>query len=261
MSAARPTLVMLPGTLCDARLFARQRHGLRHAADVRLIDYRDLQPRRGAASPADWVRQLLARLPATFSLAGFSLGGIWALEILRQAPERVERLAMIASNAQGASAKGKRNSRRQKQLWRQRGAGPLAVLGRGLPNYFHHEADRRRHRPLLGRMALATPARSALAQFALAGSRPEGLATLASFEGPTLIVSGAKDRLCPPRWQQAMATARPESRWLELARTGHFVPLEAGSRLTAALQQWLESPGAAASTPTATHRLASTRLV
>jgi pimeloyl-ACP methyl ester carboxylesterase len=153
---------------------------------------------------------------------------------------------MIASNAQGASAKGKRNSRRQKRLWRQRGAGPLAVLGRGLPNYFHHEADRRRHLGLLGRMALATPTRSAFAQFALAGSRPEGLATLARFEGPTLIVSGAKDRLCPPRWQQAMATARPEARWLELARTGHFVPLEAGSRLTAALQQWLDSPVATA---------------
>jgi pimeloyl-ACP methyl ester carboxylesterase len=256
MTASRPTLVMLPGTLCDARLFARQRRGLRHAADVRLIDYRDLKPTRSAPGSAGWVGQLLARLPDKFSLAGFSLGGIWALEILRQAPERVERLAMIASNAQGASAKGKRNSRRQKRLWRQRGAGPLAVLGRGLPAYFHHEADRRRHLPLLRRMALATPARSALAQFALAGSRPEGLATLASFEGATLIVSGAKDRLCPPRWQQAMATARPEARWLEIARTGHFVPLEAGSRLSAAMLEWLQNPAATASTP-----MASTRIV
>lgn len=261
MNATRPTLVMLPGTLCDARLFARQRRGLRHAANVRLIDYRDLKPSRIAVSPAGWVRQLLSRLPATFSLAGFSLGGIWALEILRQAPERVERLAMIASNAQGASARGKRNSRRQKRLWRQRGAGPLAVLGRGLPNYFHHEADRRRHLGLLRRMALATPTRSAFAQFALAGSRPDGLATLARFEGATLIVSGAKDRLCPPRWQQAMAAARPDARWLEVARTGHFVPLEAGSRLTAALQQWLESPGVTATNRMAPAGIAATRIV
>ena len=238
---------MLPGTLCDRRLFGRQKRSLRHSHNIRLVDYRALQAARTPPARSRWVQRLLASLPEKFSLAGFSLGGLWALEILRQAPERVERLAMIASNAQGASPKGQRNSRIQRRLWRQPGAGPLAVLARGLPAYFHHTAARRRHQGLLRDMALATGRRSALAQFAWAGVRPDGLQTLAVFTGPVLIVSGARDRLCPPRWQQAMQQVNPAANWLALERVGHFVPLEAPSALTGALHRWLQTPGPAAS--------------
>jgi pimeloyl-ACP methyl ester carboxylesterase len=211
------------------------------------LDYRALKAARTQPARSRWVQRLLAGLPEKFSLAGFSLGGLWALEILRQAPERVERLAMIASNAQGASPKGQRNSRIQRRLWRQPGAGPLAVLARGLPTYFHHTAARLRHQGLLRDMALGTGRRSALAQFAWAGGRPESLQTLAEFTGPVLIVSGARDRLCPPRWQQAMQQANPAANWLALERVGHFVPLEAPSALTGALHRWLQTPGPAAS--------------
>lgn len=247
MTSGRTTLVMLPGTLCDRRLFGRQKRSLRHSHNIRLVDYRALQAARTQPARSRWVQRLLASLPEKFSLAGFSLGGLWALEILRQAPERVERLAMIASNAQGASPKGQRNSRIQRRLWRQPGAGPLAVLARGLPAYFHHTAARRRHQGLLRDMALGTGRRSALAQFAWAGGRPESLQTLAEFTGPVLIVSGARDRLCPPRWQQAMQQANPAANWLALERVGHFVPLEAPSALTGALHRWLQTPGPAAS--------------
>ena len=247
MTSSRNTLVMLPGTLCDRRLFGRQQRSLRNFHNVRLLDYRALQAARTQPARTRWVQRLLAGLPDRFSLAGFSLGGLWALEILRQAPGRVERLAMIASNAQGASPKGYRNSRIQRRLWRQPGAGPLAVLARGMPAYFHHTAARRRHQGLLRDMALGTGRQSALAQFAWAGSRPDSLQTLAEFTGPVLIVSGARDRLCPPRWQQAMQLASPAARWLELERVGHFVPLEAPSALTGALRQWLQTPCTAAS--------------
>ena len=242
MTSSRNTLVMLPGTLCDRRIFGRQKRSLRNSHNVRLVDYRQLKAARTQQALTGWVRRLLAGLPDRFSLAGFSLGGIWALEILRQAPWRVERLAMIASNAQGASPQGHRNSRVQSRLLRQPGAGPLAVLARGMPAYFHHAAVRRRHQGLLRDMALGTGRRSALAQFAWAGGRPEGLQTLAGFAGPVLIVSGARDRLCPPGWQQAMQQANPAANWLALDRVGHFVPLEAPSALTGALHQWLQTP-------------------
>ena len=107
---------MLPGTLCDRRLFGRQKRSLRHSHNIRLLDYRALKAARTQPARSRWVQRLLAGLPEKLSLAGFSLGGLWALEILRQAPERVERLAMIASNAQGASPKGQRNSRIQRRL-------------------------------------------------------------------------------------------------------------------------------------------------
>jgi len=246
MTSRRTTLVMLPGTLCDHRLFGRQKRSLRSLHDVRLLDYRALQAANTQHARARWVQRLLAGLPDSFSLAGFSLGGLWALEILRQAPDRVERLAMIASNAQGASPKGYRNSRIQRRLWRNRGAGPLAVMARGLPAYFHHAAACGRHLGLLRDMALSTAHRSALAQFSWAGRRPDGLQTLAEFTGPVLIVSGARDQLCPPRWQQAMQQANPAANWLELDRVGHFIPLEAPAALTGALHQWLRTPCPAA---------------
>ena len=111
MAKGLPTLVMLPGTLCDSRIFQRQKRALRGLADVRLVDYKHLKLGQ------TWLTQLLKSLPEKFSVAGFSLGGIWALELLRQAPERIERLAMLASNAQADSPKGRRNSRRLKRLW------------------------------------------------------------------------------------------------------------------------------------------------
>ena len=86
---ALPTLVMIPGSLCDGRVFQRQRRALRGVADVRVIDYRRL------TDIDQWAPQLLRILPPRFSVAGFSLGGLWALELLRLAPQRVERMAMI----------------------------------------------------------------------------------------------------------------------------------------------------------------------
>ena len=235
MADGLPTLVMIPGTLCDGRIFRRQKRALRGVADVRLVDYQSLKP--GGA----WLAQLLKTLPEKFSVAGFSLGGIWALELLRQAPARVERLAMLASNAQAASPKGRRNSRRLTRLWTQPGAGPQAVLRRAMPAYFHHAAVRRRHAGLLHDMARRTPGPAALAQFAWAGCRPGGLSVLAGFDGPLLLVSGAKDRLCPPPWQQAMAPAWPAARWLALPRVGHFLSLEAPCKLNHALTQWMRA--------------------
>ena len=228
----RPALIMLPGTLCDGRVFAHQRRALRDVADVHTLDYRQLR------HLDDWVPALLDRLPPRFSLAGFSLGGLWALEIVRQAPHRVERLALIASNARAASPKGRRHSEGLWRLWKQR--GPRAVVQQALPNYFHHVQCRRAHTALVTDMAVKTRTPAARAEFAWAASRPAGLPALAAFDGPVLLASGQQDRLCPPPWQQAMHLARPDAQWLELPRVGHFLPLEAPARLSQAMRLWMQ---------------------
>lgn len=226
-----PVLVMLPGSLCDARVFAAQRRQLRGVCRVWPVDYRLLDRRE------DWLDGLLRSLPDRFSLAGFSLGGLWALEILRRVPQRVERVALIASNAQPASAVARQRSRKLWRLWRHRGAG---VVADGLkPGYFHHPADRRRHAATVRSMALATPSSAAAAEFRWAAHRPDSHRVLAGFAGPVLIVSGHKDRLCPPDWQRAMVDAQPSAQWLSLPRVGHFVPLEAPAALGGALRHWM----------------------
>ena len=126
---ALPTLVMIPGTLCDARVFKRQKQALRGVANVLIVDY------RGLRNLGQWATQLLQKLPTRFSVAGFSLGGLWALELLRLAPERVQRIAMIASNAQAASPDGQRKSAWLWKMWRDR--GPSEVAKHVKPAYFH----------------------------------------------------------------------------------------------------------------------------
>ena len=229
----KPTLLLLPGTLCDARIFRHQCRALRDLVDLRALDYAGLD-RAGA-----WLDRLLGELPEHFSIAGFSLGGLWALELLRRAPQRVQRLALIASNARPASGHARRRSASQWRVWQSQ--GPAAVARGAKPAYFHHPSQRQRHGPLVRAMADGTPRQVARAEFAWAAARPDSLPALHDFAGPLLLVSGEHDRLCPAAWQREMLQAQPAARWLELPRVGHFVPLEAPGRLSLALRQWLQA--------------------
>ena len=226
-----PTLLMLPGTLCDERIFKRQQLAMRGKVRIVCASYSRMKNR------SRWLAKLLASLPQRFYVAGFSLGGLMALELLRTAPERIEGLALIASNAQPASLLSKRKSARLRKLWLDRGAAEVAKQVK--PAYFHHEAKRRQHQQLVFDMALGTPRRSAFEEFEWAAKRPSSLNELARFGGRLLAISGAQDRLCPPAWQRAMIQAQPSMQWIELARCGHFLPLEAPCALTHALEHWI----------------------
>ena len=231
----RPCLVLIPGTLCDRRLFEAQARALRTQARVIRVDLRRLDEGVDA-----WAAALLHRLPLRFSLAGFSLGGLLALELLRRAPERVDRLALIASNAEPASRRAQVRRRAQRVLL-ERG-GTAAVVRALLPSYLEVPRPRARHGGLIERMAQATPAESARAQFDWAASRPDGHAGLAAHTAPLLVVSGADDALCPRAQQQRLLATRPDARWLELRRCGHFIPLERPRQLSRLLAQWLAAP-------------------
>jgi pimeloyl-ACP methyl ester carboxylesterase len=226
-----PTLLMLPGTLCDERIFKSQRRALRGKVRMVCASYSHMKDR------SRWLAQLLVRLPERFHVAGFSLGGLMALELLRMAPERIEGLALIASNAQPASFLAKRKSAWLRKLWLDR--GPSEVAKQIKPAYFHHETKRRAHQHLVFDMALHTPRRSAFEEFEWAAKRPGSLDDLAQFGGKLLAISGAQDRLCPPAWQRAMQVAQPRMQWIEIARCGHFLPLEAPAALTDTLKSWI----------------------
>ncbi len=227
---------MIPGTLCDERMFFKQARALKAHARIVHAGYARLR------RLDDWAAELLGHLPERFSVAGFSLGGLMALELLRRAPDRIERLALIASNAQGGSLNGRRRSAWLRRLWLER--GPAEVARHVKPAYFHHERKRRAHQRLVFDMALRTPQRAAFAQFVWAAERPDGRDAVRSFRGPLLAVSGANDRLVPRTWQQALCAAQPRTRWIELPRCGHFLPLEAPGQLREALIQWINMPAA-----------------
>jgi pimeloyl-ACP methyl ester carboxylesterase len=232
----RLSIVFIPGTLCDSRIFKQQVQALRSKARCILLDYAQLKNRE------QWQQKLLADLPPRFYIAGFSLGGLMALELLRLAPERIEGLALIASNAQPASTVARRRSAMLRRMWLDR--GPSVVAKHVKPAYFHHEAKRRKFQRLVHDMALQTPMRSAFEEFAWAAQRPSSFKDLQQFPGKLLAISGAQDRLCPRAWQQAMQAAQPRMQWVEIQRCGHFVPLEAPKTLSKNLIFWLNQPPA-----------------
>ena len=163
----KPSLVLIPGTLCDARMFARQTWALSCQARVQYVAYHPLDWR------GDWAAQLLKNLPLRLALARFSLGGLVALKLLRRALERIERLVLIASNAEPAGSTAQRRSTLLHRLWL--ASGPGAVSRHSKPAYFHHTARRQQHAALLFDMALQTPRCAALGEFAWAATRPGGL--------------------------------------------------------------------------------------
>ncbi len=222
---------MLPGTLCDERIFAATKRGLRNQISVHCANYARMR------DPQILLKNLLLKLPTTFYIAGFSLGGLLALELLRMAGDRVLGIALIASNAQPASVQSQRKSAMLRRMWLDRGVGKVAKHVK--PAYFHHEAKRRRFEKLVFDMALDTSKRSAFEEFSWAAERPSSLATLRDYSGKVLAVSGAQDRLCPLAWQRTMLTAQPRMQWREIPRCGHFVPLEAPAQLTKALFYWI----------------------
>jgi len=110
-------LVLVPGLLCTAALFAPQIAALRGVTSISVADHTRHESMAGIAS------DILAAAPPRFALAGLSMGVIIALEILRQAPARVERLALLDGRAELDNAETGRAAGAISR-WRGPGASP-----------------------------------------------------------------------------------------------------------------------------------------
>jgi pimeloyl-ACP methyl ester carboxylesterase len=218
----RPTLVLLPGALCDAGLWRHQIADLADLADVRCGDLtRD-------DSIAAMAARVLAEMPARFALVGFSLGGHVALEIMRRAPDRVSRLALIAATA-GPEAPGEVGMLRPTA-----GATPMMTLlvhpmrlgDRRLAALVSAMADR------VGRKAYLRQQRAIL-------SRSDSRPGLSNLRCPVMILGGLQDPLAAPSLLKDMATAIPNARLVVIEDCGHLAPLERPEAVTRALRDWL----------------------
>lgn len=226
-------LVLLPGMMCDARLFGPQIAALSGRCPLMTF------PLIGSDNMAGLAAMVLASAPPRFALAGLSMGGILAMEVVRQAPERVARLALLDTNPLAEAADVAENRKRQVALAL---AGGLAeVMQRELmPRYLAEGATRRDIFDLCLDMALALgPAVFASQSRALA-TRADQTVTLAEFRGPTLVLTGAQDRLCPLDRHELMAGLIPGARLVVVENAGHLATLERPAETTAALARWLE---------------------
>lgn len=224
-------LLLLPGQLCDDRLWRDPAAAL---ADVARPIFGDLTQDDRIE---DMAARALAAAPPAFALAGLSMGGYVALEIMRQAPERVLRLALLDTTARPESPA--RASLRRADMSTV-GLGRFAgITPRLLPQFIHasrlHEPVAQEVMDMTARVGAAVYVEQQTAIL----KRPDARPTLPTIRVATLIGVGESDAVTPPRLAEEMAAAVPGARLQVFARCGHLPPMEAPAATAAALSAWL----------------------
>ncbi|CAN5513403.1 hypothetical protein BH10PSE4_BH10PSE4_35610 [soil metagenome] len=224
-------LLLLPGTLCDARVFAPLIERLDHP-DARVVSM------TGGDSANALARRILSGAPERFALLGFSLGGIVALEIAALAPERVTGLALIATNPHADQPDNAGHRRAQVEAAR---SGDLqGLVGQLWPRYVASaRLDDAVLRGLILDMARAVGPDAFADQAEVAISRADSLSRLPALAVPALVLCGADDVICPPALHRQIAEAAPDATLTILPDAGHFVLLEAPDAAAAAVTEWL----------------------
>ena len=224
-------LLLLPGTLNNARVWAAQVAALAPLADIRVAD---ISTQESTAAMAD---DAIRAMPARFAMAGFSLGGFVALEIMRRASARVAGLALISTSARAEPEAAKPGREKSIALAQRDFAQLLAnmrpfVLGpRSLGDAaLNAQLDTMMHE--VGAAAFVRQSRAVI-------DRAESRDLLPAITCPTLIVCGRADTVCPPKLSAEMAAAIPGADLHMLDDIGHMLPFEASATLTALMQQWL----------------------
>ena len=231
--AGRLPLLLLPGTLCDARLWGAVLPLLPDAVDCVCAEWGEESDTSAAAG------RMLAAAPPRFALVGMSMGGSVALEICAQAGDRVAGLALVSSQPHGEPAE--RTHARAEWVEFARKFGIDALVRKHLWAKYV-DPSRRDDAALLDtvlEMACDAGIAAYERQHLLLASRRDHATTLALLDIPVLIAGGDSDALCAPALQAQMARSARQAAWIEFRACGHFSPLEAPVPLAAALCDWL----------------------
>lgn len=229
--AERPPIVLVPGLLCDEALWAHARRHLAELAEVRIADV------TAGDSISAMAASVLDQAPPRFALAGLSMGGYVALEILRRAPERVVRLALLNTHARADTAE---QSERRRRLVDMASNGRFdAVVEALLPTMVH--ADRLADEALVGeitamkhRLGAGVFERQQRAIIHRVDSRPD----LPSIHCPALVLAGRSDEIAPLPRMAEMAEAIPGARLAIVEDCGHMSTMERPQAVTALLRDW-----------------------
>lgn len=234
MPVSAQDLALLPGLLCDGALWRAQAEGLAGLATCRVADFTSQD------SMAAMAESVLAMMPGRFALAGLSMGGYVAFEVLRRAPERITRLALLDTSARPDTAE--QTQRRRDLIALARQGDFKGVTGRLLPLLLHpaHVEDEALAAEVVA-MAGRVGRDAFLRQQAAILSRPDSRPDLVRVSCPTLVLCGRQDALTPPAWHTEIAAGIADSRLVVLENCGHLAPMERPAEVTAALADWLEA--------------------
>ncbi len=228
----KSALVLVPGLNCTADLFAPQVKALAGLADITIADNASDETVEAIA------KRLLAAAPPRFALAGLSMGGYVALEVMRQAPQRVQRLALLDTRA-SADLPGDTEIRMA--------AIKMAQTGRFddihpvlWPRLVHIKrlGDKDLEAVVRSMADQTGPARFIRQQRAVI-ARPDFEPGLKAIRCPTLVLVGDEDAITPPFMSEDMAEAIPGAKLVTVPDCGHLSTLERPEAVNAALTEWL----------------------
>lgn len=238
------TLMLLPGLNCDAAVWAPQVAALKGQSNC-VIPAWGLRD-----SLTAMAQQVLDEAPTErFSVAGHSMGGRVALEVMRLAPQRVERLALLSTGthplpAGEAGEKEKAGRMALLKIAREQGMRPMArEWARGM---VHPE---RLGTPLFDEvldMLERGSAEQFAAQINALLNRPDAAPQLRRIQCPTLVLTGREDSWSGPAQHQAMAAAIPNAQLVIVEHSGHMCTLEQPRAVSEALAAWLKTQGPSA---------------
>lgn len=233
MSANSSPLVLIPGLLCDERLWAHQKSVLENSTQI-FVPNVSLD-----SSIAQMAERTLDEAPPFFALAALSMGGYVAMEIMRKAPERVLKLALLDTMVRPDDeprAKARRDLLALAQLGRFRGVTPQL-----LPRLVHSRCRGSAIAETVQEMAEAVGKEGFVRQQLAIIERPDYRPLLKSILVPTLIVVGENDEITPPVESEEIHRGIPHSRLVVVPQCGHLPPLEHPQLTTLLLSRWLEA--------------------
>jgi len=229
---SKTALILLPGLLTDARLYAHQCGALADVADTTVGDLsRD-------DSVGAMAERVLAAAPPKFALAGLSMGGYVAFEIVRRAPQRVERLALLDTTARPDTPE--QTAKRNDSIALVRAGRFAEVMPSLLPLLVHPDHLALEHVGGLAlRMAESVGAEAFVRQQTANRDRVDSRPGLAEIKCPALVLVGRQDQLTPPDRAAEMAAGIPGARLVTVEDCGHLSAIERPDAVSAALRAWL----------------------
>lgn len=232
----RETLVLLPGMMCDERLFGPQIEAFGPHYDIVVGNL------TGEASVERLAHRLLDRLPGRFNLLGLSMGGIVAMVMVGIAPGRIARLALLDTNHRADLAE--RRPLRDRQICDAR-SGKLAdiVQREMMPGYFAAGNQNVTHlHELVLDMAVTLGPEALVSQSIALRDRPDLSGALARSQGPALVMCGIEDGVCTPERHGEIAALLPDAEIVTVPGAAHLPTLENPQVVNAAICRWLARP-------------------
>ncbi len=233
MSAAT-TIVLVPGMMCDHRVWTPQIAVLGNSYIPFVADL------TGAATIQDMARGVLHSVPGRFAVAGLSLGGIVAFEIWRQASHRVSHMILIDTNPHAETPE--RAMQRLEQIERVHSGELRSVVADSLKPLYLAESHRHDEQILSVIMAMAMEMGPGVfhRQAEALRARPDSVPTLSRITCPVAVICGREDTVCPLVYHELMAREIPNAILTVIADCGHLSTLEQPAAVTSAMRRLLE---------------------